>query len=359
MNEADEERCGHGCRCGHRAELPRHPPAPPRPRPPPAPAATASPPWAWPTASTCGGSRASTRGCSVGGSWSLRGTAWIWGPPTCSACCRWVLGLGPVVCLPNSVPVEERAARWRPHAPHLSPPPTAHHPTPSPPPQFAAKRLRLEGVQGSSTACLVLVDQLQGRLRCGAVRQLLARLPGCGGCGLHGSAAGNVSAACPPARLTLVPSRPAYPAPSPRPQRRQRGRQRLPGDWAPPGGARRARQGRRLWAGQPDGQVPQPAAGALVWAPLPNGCGAGGAAAGGAALLLRRCCGCRASVPALQHTRACRAGPLPVAPPHPTLAPSRRCCAGHYEGADLPEDAMLTTMPLAPGDIVVLGSDGL
>jgi protein phosphatase PTC7 len=32
---------------------------------------------------------------------------------------------------------------------------------------------------------------------------------------------------------------------------------------------------------------------------------------------------------------------------------------GHFEGADLPEDAMLTTMPLSPGDIVVLGSDGL
>lgn len=29
--------------------------------------------------------------------------------------------------------------------------------------------------------------------------------------------------------------------------------------------------------------------------------------------------------------------------------------AGHFEGADLPEDAMLTTMPVAPGDIVVLG----
>lgn len=29
--------------------------------------------------------------------------------------------------------------------------------------------------------------------------------------------------------------------------------------------------------------------------------------------------------------------------------------AGHFDGADLPEDAMLTTMPLAPGDIIVLG----
>lgn len=28
---------------------------------------------------------------------------------------------------------------------------------------------------------------------------------------------------------------------------------------------------------------------------------------------------------------------------------------GHFEGADLPEDAMLTTMPVAPGDIIVLG----
>ena len=30
--------------------------------------------------------------------------------------------------------------------------------------QFAAKRLRLEGTQGSCTACIVLVDQLQGCL---------------------------------------------------------------------------------------------------------------------------------------------------------------------------------------------------
>lgn len=32
---------------------------------------------------------------------------------------------------------------------------------------------------------------------------------------------------------------------------------------------------------------------------------------------------------------------------------------GHFDGADLPEDAMLTTMPVSPGDIVILGSDGL
>lgn len=32
---------------------------------------------------------------------------------------------------------------------------------------------------------------------------------------------------------------------------------------------------------------------------------------------------------------------------------------GHHEGADDPEDAMLSTMPLYPGDIIVMGSDGL
>lgn len=32
---------------------------------------------------------------------------------------------------------------------------------------------------------------------------------------------------------------------------------------------------------------------------------------------------------------------------------------GHHAGADAPEDAMLTTMPVYPGDVLVMGSDGL
>jgi protein phosphatase PTC7 len=32
---------------------------------------------------------------------------------------------------------------------------------------------------------------------------------------------------------------------------------------------------------------------------------------------------------------------------------------GHHDAADTPEDAMLTTMPIYPGDVLVLGSDGL
>eukprot|EP00889_Picochlorum_renovo_P001840 jgi/Picre1/28870/NNA_004266.t1 len=32
---------------------------------------------------------------------------------------------------------------------------------------------------------------------------------------------------------------------------------------------------------------------------------------------------------------------------------------GHQEGADNPEDAMLSTMPLYPGDVLIIGSDGL
>jgi len=32
---------------------------------------------------------------------------------------------------------------------------------------------------------------------------------------------------------------------------------------------------------------------------------------------------------------------------------------GHHDAADEPEDAMLTTMPVYPGDIIVIGSDGL
>ncbi|EFN56907.1 hypothetical protein CHLNCDRAFT_144584 [Chlorella variabilis] len=40
----------------------------------------------------------------------------------------------------------------------------------------------------------------------------------------------------------------------------------------------------------------------------------------------------------------------------PTTHATHKC---HFDEADLPEDAMLTTMPVSPGDIVVLGSDGL
>lgn len=32
---------------------------------------------------------------------------------------------------------------------------------------------------------------------------------------------------------------------------------------------------------------------------------------------------------------------------------------GHQDGADTPEDAMLSTMPLYPGDVLIMGSDGL
>lgn len=32
---------------------------------------------------------------------------------------------------------------------------------------------------------------------------------------------------------------------------------------------------------------------------------------------------------------------------------------GHHDGADSPEDAMLSTMPLYPGDVIIMGSDGL
>lgn len=32
---------------------------------------------------------------------------------------------------------------------------------------------------------------------------------------------------------------------------------------------------------------------------------------------------------------------------------------GHQEGADTPEDAMLSTMPIYPGDVLIMGSDGL
>lgn len=32
---------------------------------------------------------------------------------------------------------------------------------------------------------------------------------------------------------------------------------------------------------------------------------------------------------------------------------------GHYEGADAPEDAMLMTLPVRPGDVLIVGSDGL
>ena len=33
--------------------------------------------------------------------------------------------------------------------------------------------------------------------------------------------------------------------------------------------------------------------------------------------------------------------------------------AGHHEYADSPDDAMLTTLPVGPGDVLLMGSDGL
>lgn len=33
--------------------------------------------------------------------------------------------------------------------------------------------------------------------------------------------------------------------------------------------------------------------------------------------------------------------------------------AGHHEYADSADDAMLSTLPVGPGDIMLLGSDGL
>ncbi|KAL4419639.1 hypothetical protein ABPG77_008580 [Micractinium sp. CCAP 211/92] len=116
--------------------------------------------------------------------------------------------------------------------------------------QFAAKRLRLEGIQGSSTACIVLIDQLQGRL-----------------------AAANLG----DSGFIVVG--------------RRRGDAR--------GAASSAASGRR-------GQLTV-----------------------------------KYRSPQQEHSFG-----------HPYQL-------GHFDGADLPEDAMLTTMPVAPGDVVILGSDGL
>ncbi|PSC69732.1 putative phosphatase 2C 55 isoform A [Micractinium conductrix] len=116
--------------------------------------------------------------------------------------------------------------------------------------QFAAKRLRLEGILGSSTACIVLIDQLQGRL-----------------------AAANL------------------------------------GD-----------------------------SGFLV---IGRRRGEGGRVASGAASGRRRQLAIKYRSPQQEHSFG-----------YPYQL-------GHFQGADLPEDAMLTTMPISPGDLVLLGSDGL
>ncbi|KAL4854234.1 putative protein phosphatase 2C 55 [Chlorella vulgaris] len=119
--------------------------------------------------------------------------------------------------------------------------------------QFAAKRLRLEGVLGSCTACVVLIDHLQGRL-----------------------AAANLG----DSGFLVIGRR---------------------------------RQERTAAAG--------------------GGGGGGGSSRGSLEIKYRS--------PQQEHSFG-----------YPYQL-------GHYPEADQPEDAMLTTMPLSPGDIVVLGSDGL
>lgn len=116
--------------------------------------------------------------------------------------------------------------------------------------QFAAKRLRLEGIQGSSTACIVLVDHLQGRLAAA----------NCGDSGF----------------LVM-------------------GRRRHERASASKTGASSSRGGFEV----------------------------------------------KYRSPQQEHSFG-----------HPYQL-------GHFAEADLPEDAMLTTMPVSPGDILVLGSDGL